>query len=298
MVVVDGSPPPVFAGHHAAWGRSVRHLPPDQDLVTPNGKVGGVLTGVRHATHERLVIADDDVRYDHQSLERLVDALGGATLVRPQNFFSPLPWHACWDTSRSLLNRVTGGDWPGTMGVRRSAVMAAGGYSGDVLFENLELARTIRRGGGSEIVAYDLFVRRLPPTVEHFWSQRVRQAYDELARPHRLAAYLAVGPAVLAAGCSRAWWKLAGTGVALIALAEAGRRKGAGETVFPFRCSLWAPIWVAERSVCSWLAVVAWARGGMPYRGTRLRRAATPLRERRPASAQSADRFRPSQVSS
>ena len=34
--------------------------------------------------------------------------------------------------------------------------MAAGGYDGDVLFENLELIRTVRARGGEEAVALDL----------------------------------------------------------------------------------------------------------------------------------------------
>jgi len=36
--------------------------------------------------------------------------LAGADLVGPQNFFDPLPWHARWDSARTLLNRASGGD--------------------------------------------------------------------------------------------------------------------------------------------------------------------------------------------
>ena len=54
------------------------------------------------------------------SLAKVIAALATADVVRPQNYFQPLPWHARWDTGRMLLNRVTGGDWPGTLGVRRS----------------------------------------------------------------------------------------------------------------------------------------------------------------------------------
>ena len=119
------------------------------------GKVNGVVTGVRECSHERVVIADDDVRYDAAALRRVVALLDEADLVRPQNYFDPLPWHARWDTARSLLNRVfTGdpafpvGDFPGTLAVRRSAFLASGAYDGDALFENLELMRTIRAAGG------------------------------------------------------------------------------------------------------------------------------------------------------
>ena len=97
-----------------------------------------------------MVIADDDVRYDEVALERTVAALDEVELVRPQNYFAPLTWHARWDTARTLLNRVAGGvDFPGTLAVRRSALRGTDGYDGDVLFENLELIRTIEAAGGA-----------------------------------------------------------------------------------------------------------------------------------------------------
>src|SRR4051812_7594126 len=183
VIVVDGSGPLIHARHAVAWAAFVRHVRPAPDLATPMGKVGGVLTGVRLATHEHLVIADDDVRHDASTLERLSRALDDAHVVRPQNYFTPMPWHARWDTGRMLLNRVWGGDWPGTLGVRRSILRATGGYDGRAMFENLELVRTVLAAGGRESVPLDLFVARRPSTARHFWSQRVRQAYDELARP-------------------------------------------------------------------------------------------------------------------
>ena len=279
VVAVDGSPPDVFATHAARWGTFVRHIPPDPDLVTPMGKVGNVLTGVRHAHGERLVIADDDVRYELPALERVVTLLDQAHVVRPQNYFDPLPWHARWDTARTLLNRMTGGDWPGTLGVRRSALRATGGYAGDVMFENFELVRTVRAAGGREVVPLDLFVRRLPPDARHFWSQRVRQAYDELARPLRCCVWLALLPLAATLAVGRRWALLALGAGASIGLAEAGRRRAGGRAVFPPSASLLAPAWIAERAVCIWLAVGARVfLGGIPYRDSVLTRAATPMR--------------------
>ena len=278
-IVVDGSEPPVFAAHARAWGGFVRHVAPEPDLVTPMGKVGGVLTGVRLAKHERIVIADDDIRYDGDSLRRVVEALDAADVVRPQNYFEPLPWHALWDTSRMLLNRLSGGDWPGTLGVRRSRLLAAGGYDGRAMFENLELVRTIVAAGGRERVLLDVLVARRPCSTRHFLSQRVRQAYDEIARPGRLAAQLALLPAAALLARGRRWPALAGCAVAAVAAAELGRRRAGGRRVFPARASLFAPAWLAERAVCAWLAVGArMLLGGVPYRGRVLRHAATPMR--------------------
>ena len=279
VIVVDGSPPAVFDTHARMWGVSVRHIRPSDDLATPMGKVGGVLTGVRFASHERLIIADDDVRYDEISLGQVADALRSADVVRPQNYFAPLPWHACWDTGRMLLNRMTGGDWPGTLGVRRSILRATGGYDGTVMFENLELVRTVIAAGGREAVLLDAFVLRRPSTVRHFWSQRVRQAYDELARPARLAVQASVLPLVIALALTGQWLALL-TGTAAIAgIAELGRRRAGGRRVFPATASLFAPAWLAERALCIWLAVGSRiALGGVRYRGVVLRHAATPMR--------------------
>ena len=290
VTVVDGSEPAVFERHHRLWADLVRHVP-----VVPsgarNGKVAGVLTGLRLARHEAVIIADDDVRWAFPELRAAVDRLLEADLVRPQNFFAPLPWHARWDTARSLVNRAFGSDYPGTYAVRRSTFAAMGGYDGDVLFENLELSRTVAAIGGREYRDDGLFVRREPPSAAQFRGQRVRQAYDSLAQPSRMAAELALLPAT-------AWltWsalsrdprrRLAGrVGLAIgvggsVALAERGRRRTGGREVFPATAALWAPLWVAERAVCAWLALGRRLGGGIPYAGHRLTVAAHSRRELR-----------------
>jgi hypothetical protein len=282
-IVVDGSELTVFRDLHARCGPGIRHVGLDRDLLRcANGKVAGVITGVRLASCEKVVIADDDVRYDEAALLALSRALDRADVVRPQNYFDPLPWHACLDTARTLLNRVTGGDWPGTLGVRRSLLLRTNGYDGDVMFENLELVRTVTAAGGRQAGPLDLYVRRLPPEATHFWSQRVRQAYDELARPVRLAAWLAVLPL---AGVLLAWrgpLALAGAAAAAIVAAEAGRRRAGGDRVFPAAASLAAPLWLLERGVCAWIAVgVRIVLGGIPYRGRILKKAANSSRQLR-----------------
>lgn len=278
VIVVDGSPASVFGRHHERWAAFVRHLPVDADLVSPMGKVGGVLTGVRHAAHRAVVIGDDDVRWDRDLLGTALERLPGNAVVRPQNVFQPAPWHARWDTGRVLLNRLMGGDWPGTLVVDGESLMRAGGYDGSVMFENLELVRTLRVNGGREALALDVIVPRRPPPVGQFLGQRVRQAYDEFARPWRLAIQLALAPIVLVGG------RRAVVAIATLAVlaAEAGRRRGGGARVFPATAALWAPAWVGERAVTSWIA--AWSRlryGGIRYRGSLLRSAATSTSELR-----------------
>jgi len=271
VTVVDGSPPTVFAAHAAAWDGLVGHLRPDADLTFVNGKVNGVITGLRHPGSEHVVIADDDVRYDDRALAAIDRLLDDFDLVRPQNYFAPLPWHARWDTARTLLNRSVGVDYPGTFGIRRSTFARMGGYDGAVLFENLEMVRTARVHGGLEHHAHDVYVRRIPPDSSQFWQQRVRQAYDELAQPARLVTFLAVWPAVLTTLATRRRRELV-TGVGLvIAFAEVGRRRGGGRSFFPASSTLLAPIWLAERATCVWVALVLRVTGrGVSYGGRRI----------------------------
>lgn len=277
VTVVDGSSPALFEVHAQAFPAAIRHIRP---LPRPgaNGKVAGIMTGVEVAETELLILADDDVRYDLVNLERVLDLLEDAEIVRPQNYFLSLPWHARLDTARTLMNRAFGADYPGTLGVRRSAVLATEGYDGDVLFENLELLRTIKAAGGREAIASSLFIGRTAPSLAHFAGQRIRQAYDDFAQPGRLAIELSLLPLLLAV----AYWALVrrrpspviAVVAAAYATAEVGRRRNNGTQAFGPTAPLWAPAWLLERSLCVWAALALRVVGGIPYADGRLQKAA------------------------
>lgn len=273
VTVVDGSPPPQFAAHAAAWGRSVRHLAPEH-WPGANRKVAGVMTGLHRARHDAVVLADDDVRWTPDQLQAALALLARGDVVRVQNVFRPQPWHARWDTARSLVNRGLGDDYPGTLVVRRSRLLAAGGYDGDVLFENLELIRTVLAAGGTEVRAADIYVVRRPPSARQFWSQRVRQAYDSLAQPPRLVAEAAVLPVLVLALARRRPAPVAALAAAVTAVAWVGRARARGAAAFPLSTVALSPVWLLERAVCTWLALGLRCVGGVPYRGRRLVRAA------------------------
>lgn len=281
IVVVDGSGPGDFSANEEAWSGWLRHIPPDPDLRFANGKVNGATTGVRAALCEKVALADDDVRYTSAALEELAALLADHDLVRPQNYFQrPLPWHATWDTARSLVNRAVGRDYPGTLGIRRSFFISMGGYDGDLLFENLELIRTVEGAGGRVADPLGLYVARLPPGTTRFLSQRVRQAYDDFALPLRMGLWMSVVPFTAWLLRRRSGRAGAGAAVLGIALAEVGRRRAGGARVYPFAASLLAPAWVLERGVCSWLAVGCRVTGGVRYGGTKMKKAANPRRGR------------------
>ena len=278
LVIVDGSDQTAFRSHSDVWGSFATHIPPADDIRCANGKVRGVLTGLRVATRERVVIADDDVRYDDEGLMRMARLLVEADLVRPQNYFDPLPWHARWDTARTLLNRALGSDFPGTLGVRRSFLASVGGYDGDVLFENLELMRTVRAAGGRVFDEPTLFVRRRPPAFARFLEQRPRQAYDDWAQPLRFGAFLAAAPALMVIARRRPRGLVVAAGAAILA-AGIGRARNGGRQVFDRVSPLFAPLWICERATLVWVALARRLLGrGCPYAGTVIDRAANPTR--------------------
>ena len=282
VIVVDGSGLQVFEHHEGLWSRFAKHIRPDPDLTFANGKVAGVTTGMRSAGNDRTIVADDDIRFDEVDLERVIALLDQNDVVVVQSYFDPAPWHARWDLSRILLNRAIGVHFPAAMGLRRSTFLRAGGYDGDVLFENLELIRTMRFAGGRIAAPSDLFVRHLPPQQAAFFSQRVRQAYDDFTLPARMALWLSLAPLTVGAALRGRQRAILAGAVASMGMAEIGRRRGGGARLYPVGAVLFAPLWLLERALCAWVAL--WyrlARGGVPYRDGILKSAATPPRKLR-----------------
>lgn len=267
VTVVDGSIGGDAERRRARWAESVRVLLPDPRWGRGNGKVVGAMTGIAAARHERVVVADDDVRYDRATLGAVVEALDAAELVLPQNHPTSFPWWAWWESGRMLLNRAFARDWPGTCAVRRTTIVRAGGWSSDALYENLEMARTVAAVGGRVSHRADLLVPRRPPTSRHFLRQRVRQAYEDQAEPLRLVLGLAVLPGVVL--LRHRPLALGFASVVVLALAEAGRRRRGGERAFPPHTTLAAPLWLLERGVCSWVGVGLRVLGGPRYHGRR-----------------------------
>lgn len=271
VIVVDGSPPDDFARHAVALSSLCVHVPPDPRHQCLNGKVHGVRTGIALASHEDVVIADDDVVYTGADIERVRGLLAVYDLVVPQNRFHPLPWWAVVETGRTLLNRAlrTAGDYPGTQAVRRSTFERIGAYDGDTLFENEEMRRHFVRQGARVAHARDLIVARRPPSLAKWREQRVRQAYEDLDMPLKTTVFAALLPiAVVLAFTGGLVWFVVAVAVVSMLLAAVGRRGAAARAAFLPRAVLLAPLWVVERSVSVYRALFARAvRGGCPYGG-------------------------------
>jgi hypothetical protein len=268
VIVVDGSPDEVFAAHAEAWKFVAHHERVDRSHGYKNDKVNGIHTGVALAGCEKIILADDDIRYTRADVEQMCALLNEHEMVRPQNYLSPLPWWARMESARMLINRATlrTGDYPGTCGFRRSAMLRVGHYDGDVLFDNEEIIRHFAAEGADVHYALDFFVQKKPPTLRKWKEQRPRQAYEDFGLRTKTALFLAL-PLLLLTRVSIA---LPAVSAAAILLAFVGVSRGDAAKHVPRWICLYAPLWVLERTFSTYWAV--WWRlryGGYPF-GDRL----------------------------
>ena len=270
ILVIDGSPAPVFRHHEEAWRLLVRHEPVDRSFGYLNDKVNGIHTGVALAPTEKIILADDDIRYAPGEIDGVCALLENLEVVRPQNFLMPLPWWARMEAARMLINRATLGiaDYPGTCAFRRSTMLRVGHYDGDVLFDNEEIIRHFARA--TVDYAINLFVRKRPPRFRKWIEQRPRQAYEDFGLRAKTALFL--GLPVLAAwiawalGPARLIYYFVWVAILSIVLAATGRFRGTARKYFPMSVCLFAPLWILERTASTyWALYWRFARGGYPF---------------------------------
>ncbi|HKP93636.1 MAG TPA: glycosyltransferase [Chthoniobacterales bacterium] len=272
VLVVEGSRDDVFLQHAEVWRSVCRHERADRSFGFLNDKVNGIHTGVQLATTEKIILADDDIRYAPGDIDRVCELLDQFEVVRPQNFLSPLPWWARFEAARMLINRATlrTADYPGTCAFRRETMLRVGPYDGDVLFDNEEIIRHFAREGATVSYATNLFVRKRPPTLRKWIEQRPRQAYEDFALRTKTALFFSVP--IVAAGLAAVFgWKGIVVWLGLIfvvgvTLASAGRWRGAAKRYFPAWVCFYAPLWILERSASTYWAL-GWhlLHGGYPF---------------------------------
>jgi hypothetical protein len=272
VLIVDGSPEPVFDEHKKSWTRFSRHVAPDPKYTYLNGKVNGVHTGVDLASCERIILTDDDVRYNASDVKRMCGLLDMFEMVRPQNFIAPQPWWALLENARILMNRgvLRAGDYPGTCGFRRSTMRRVGPYDGDVLFDNEEIVRHFALNCVDINYALDFFILKRPPTFTKWVEQRPRQAYEDFVMRAKTAAFLSVLPITLGlrfvVNIRDAIFLLALLSLVSVMLSSHGILRDAAYRFFPVSSPLFAPLWILERSLSVYWAMYWWARyGGYPF---------------------------------
>ncbi|MDQ6765798.1 MAG: glycosyltransferase family 2 protein [Verrucomicrobiota bacterium] len=272
VLVVDGSPSEVFAQHARLWAAVARHNKVDRRFGYLNDKVNGIHTGVELALHEKVLLADDDIRYTAADVARMCALLRDYEVVRPQNFLSQLPWWARMEAARMLINRATLriGDYPGTCAFRRSTMLRVGHYDGDVLFDNEEIIRHFATAGAAINYATDFFIQKRAPQFRKWIEQRPRQAYEDFGLRAKTAAFATL-PVVLllafiAGGLGGLLLSFGAVSTIGVALALAGHGRGKTRNYVSRWICLFAPLWILERSISTYWAIHWHLRhGGYPF---------------------------------
>ena len=267
VIVVDGSPAEIFACHHRAWSNVCQHAPVDRRFRFLNDKVNGVHTGVALARTEKIILADDDIRYTAANIEQVCALLDRFEVVRPQNYLARIVtlW-ALTESARMLINRATlrAADYPGTCAFVKSAILRCGEYDGDVLFDNEELIRHFARHGARICYATDLFICKRPPGFRKWLEQRPRQAYEDFGLRFKTLLFASLLPmAIILAAIASRWLSIF---LLSVFLAFAGWLRGCARKYFPLHACLFAPLWVFERTLSTYCAFY-WlvAHGGYPF---------------------------------
>jgi hypothetical protein len=257
VIVVDGSAPELFERHRRVIRWVARHIAPRPAHCTAAG-IDPVAAAIDLAHAERVIVADAAVRYTASDIDQLCDLLDLHEVVVPQAYLDPLPWWGGIDAGSMLVHRgiEPAGDG-GTFGFRRTAVRGLRAI--DVHAEESE--QPLQRLGmrGAEVfAASDVFVRREPPQLDAWLHDRPRRAAAELAMPLRTALFFALLPLALIFGLFGGLRTAAAYGgaIAMASLVLALRGRAGASPFFPLRACLYAPVWVLERSISVYWALL------------------------------------------
>jgi len=243
-------------------GRHLAALPRHRSIT---GSVDAVRAACDLAACEKVIVASPRARYTAAQLDEICSLLEEHEVVEPQDYCDPLPWWGGIDAGRVLVHRGIEPlpDHGATFGFRRSVVR------GLRSLDSLELAGddAVRRlqSVGAEIRSPDdLFVRCEPPSIGSWLRDRARQAGDDFSMPVKTAFFFAMIPLItlLASfGGARLAGSYAGA-VAGVSLLLAVRGRSGASGVFPLRACLFAPLWILERSVSVYWALLRKMSGG------------------------------------
>jgi hypothetical protein len=264
VIVVDGSPSATFESNRAVLRWVARHVAARPRHRNFNGGIDSVRAAVDVSSCDKIIVADENVRYDAAAIERVCDLLDQHEVIEPQDYFEPLPWWSGIEAGRMLVHRGVEPlpDHGATFGIRKSSVRGLRGV--DIAWSNGEDAvRRLASQGAEVFSACDVFVRRLPPPLDQWLRDRPRQADDDFGMPVKTAFFFALLPVaiVLATlGGIRVAGGYAGA-IALGSVVLALRGRGGATTFFPLRACLCAPLWVFERSVSVYWALFRKLRG-------------------------------------
>ncbi|HXG59467.1 MAG TPA: hypothetical protein VNL91_10630 [Thermoanaerobaculia bacterium] len=256
-VVLDASPPDVFAHNQRVLRWVSRHVAVSLPAME-------MRLAARMASCEKIIVAAEDMRYGADEIRSMTLLLEIHEVVRPQESIEADRWWSGIDAAGILVERGMENTprRTATIGCRRTALRGFRGLlalpagSAPVGPELAAAAETF--------VATDVFVRRLTPDWRSWAGSRAALAAGDLDHPFRAAAFLAVIPAgllfALSGGLTLAALYAALAGSIVTAVAAFGRGRAA--RIFPLWLCFLAPLWVAERSLSIYVALLRSVAGG------------------------------------
>lgn len=243
VVVLDPGARPEFEARTRVLRWVGRHL------AMPPG-VDAFHAAAAFATCEKVILAAFDVRYTLDALGQMRDLLDVHEIVEPQVYLEPLPWWGGIEEARMFMHRAVDvkADQGGTFGFRRAA------------------ARRVAARTQSHF-ARNVLARRKAGTFRQWLAQRPLSAEEDFVEPVKTAFFLAILPFLILLGVLGGT-RMAGTYAGLLAFAAIGLairgRSGVGSAT-PLHATLFAPLWILERSISVYWALGRRMRGaGLP----------------------------------
>lgn len=258
VVVVDGSPEEIFDQNGQSLRWVSRHVAARPRHRSFSGAIDPIRAAIDFSNCDKVIVADQNVRYDDEAIARICALLDNHEVVEPQDYFAPLPWWSGIEAGRMLVHRGVDPlpDHGVTFGMRKWSVR--GLRTIDAAWSNGDdPVRRLASQGADVFSACDVFVRRLPPPLGDWIRDRPRQADDDFAMPVKSAFFFALLPMIallLILGGARLAGGYAGA-VACAATVLAIRGRIGASAFFPLRACLSAPLWIVERSVSVYWAL-------------------------------------------
>ena len=263
VVVLDPSPRPQFDQNARVLRWVGRHVAVRPEYRTQSGSIDLVRAAVAVAECEKVVVAAEDVRYTPEAIGQICDLLDLHEVVEPQDYLDPLPWWGGIEAGRILIHRgiEPQPDHGATFGFRRSAIRSLRNLGAADVHD--DQARRLAAVGAEVYPASEVFVRRQPGAFDDWLTHRVRQASEDFLLPMKSAFFFSLMPLLLLLA-TLGGLQLAGGYAGVIAFASVGlalRGRIGAATFFPLRAVLFAPLWVFERSVTVYWALIRKLRG-------------------------------------
>jgi len=250
VVVFDSSPREVFEENRRILRWVSRHV-----AITAPFDV--VRTSAELARTEKIIVAREDVRYDVTDIQDICTMLDLHEVVEPQEYLESLPWWGGIEAGRMLLHRGIEPlpDHGATFGFRRAALRALRGFDATA---TLDPVRRLATFGAEVFSAFELFVKRRPPALAEWLRERPRAAGDDFSMPVKTAFFFTLIPMALllfAFGGARVAIGFTGA-VAFGSIVLALRGRVGASAFFPLRACFYAPLWLLERSVSVYWALM------------------------------------------